>query len=43
MDGLLDGWRKFKDASGFHFFRGDYNFTVFDIEQCLQLFLNAKL
>lgn len=40
---LLSRSRKFADAAEFHFMRGDYDLSVFNIEQALQLFLKAML
>ncbi|MBC7091378.1 MAG: HEPN domain-containing protein [Nitrososphaeria archaeon] len=38
---LLDRSRKFRDASDFHFSRGDYDLVVFNIEQSLTAFLKG--
>jgi len=43
IEKLLERSKKFKDAAEFHFSRGDFDLTVFNIEQSLQLFLKAKL
>jgi HEPN domain-containing protein len=43
IEKLFERSRKFKDAAEFHFSRGDYDLAVFNIEQSLQLFLEAKL
>lgn len=40
---FLERSRKFKDAAEFHFSRGDYDLSAFNLGQSLQLFLKAKL
>nr|BAJ49530.1 conserved hypothetical protein [Candidatus Caldarchaeum subterraneum] len=40
---LLSRSRKFADAAEFHFMRGDYDLSVFNIEQALKLYLKAML
>lgn len=43
IEKFLERSRKFKDAAEFHFSRGDYDLSAFNLEQSLQLFLKAKL
>jgi HEPN domain-containing protein len=43
VERLLKRSRSFKDAADFHFSRGDYDLTVFSLEQSLHLFFKAKL
>lgn len=43
IERLLERSRKFKDAADFHFSRGDFDLSAFNLEQSLQLFLKAKL
>ena len=43
IEKFLERSKKFKDAAEFHFSRGDYDLSAFNLEQSLQLFLKAKL
>ncbi|MEM2843474.1 MAG: HEPN domain-containing protein [Candidatus Bathyarchaeia archaeon] len=43
IEKLLKRSKEFKEAAEFHYSRESFDLAVFNLEQCLQLFLKAKL